>query len=141
MSHHYVMPLPCFNIPSEMLAPDGRFSHIRTEHNRTLTSRLMSHQHVMSLVSIFRRRREDQANPPTHPFILYIYGSLRVTRNTNLNCPPPRVRSGRREGFSKPEWPNLVPIFYGHHDLSALLLGTVPTKRSELVDTVEPTSS
>ena len=42
---------------------------------------------------------------------------------------------------SKPEWPNLVPIFYGYHDLSTLLLGKVPTKRSERVDTVEPTSS
>ena len=49
------------------------------------------------------------------------------------------ARDGARA--SKPEWPNLVPIFYGHHDLSTLLLGTVPTKRSELVDTVEPTSS
>jgi hypothetical protein len=49
------------------------------------------------------------------------------------------ARDGARA--SKPEWPNLVPIFYGHHDLSTLLLGTVPTKRSELVDTVKPTSS
>ena len=41
----------------------------------------------------------------------------------------------------KPEWPDLVRIFYSHHHLSTLLLGKVPTKRSELVDTVEPTSS
>jgi hypothetical protein len=34
-----------------------------------------------------------------------------------------------------------VPIVYGHHDLSTLLLGKVLTKRSELVDMVEPTSS
>ena len=41
-------------------------------------------------------------------------------------------------GFARP---NLVPIFHGHHDLSSLLLGKVPNKRNELVDTVEPTSS
>jgi hypothetical protein len=29
-----------------------------------------------------------KSNPPTHPFILYIYGSLRVTRHTNLIRPP-----------------------------------------------------
>ena len=38
-------------------------------------------------------------------------------------------------------FPTEKGIFYGHHDLSTLLLGKVPTKRSELVDTVEPTSS
>jgi hypothetical protein len=52
-----------------------------------------------------------------------------------------RVSLGTARGLFKPEWPKLVPIFYGHHDLSTLLLGTVPTKRSELVDMVEPTSS
>ena len=89
----------------------------------------------------------------------YAWGPADVASDTRRVCThqlrrmqePPgvltvRIRSRRevaRDGAraSKPEWPILVPTFYGHHDLSTLLLGKVSTKRSELVDTVEPTSS
>jgi hypothetical protein len=45
----------------------------------------------------FEKRRRNKPNDP--PFILYIYGSLRVTRHTNLICPPDPGSLGTARGL------------------------------------------
>jgi hypothetical protein len=66
------------------------------------TRRVCTHKLCRSLreCSLFvSSRRENEANPPSHPFILYISGSLRVTRHTNLICPPAPGSLGTARGL------------------------------------------